>query len=304
VSTRPRQPIGLIGLGAMGQGVARVLLREGFEVLGCDVRAAAREQLAQAGGVPSQHPAELGRRCEVVIILVVNAAQTEQVLFGADGAIAQMQPGTVVLACATTPPEFVVQLGQRLARQGVLMLDAPITGGVAGAAAGSLTVLASGPPEAFAKSEDVLRAISARVCRFGDLHGQGSKAKVINQLLVGVHIAAAAEAMALARHEGLDCAALYEAIRHGAGSSWAFVDRVPRMLEGTFEPQTALDIFVKDLGLVLDTARASVFPTPLAATAYQMYAGASAAGFGQQDDSAVVRIFPGSSSSAKPTLDG
>lgn len=284
--------VGVIGLGAMGLGVAAVLVRHGFEVFGCDVRAGALEKLRQAGGIACDTPAEVGLRCDVVIILVVNASQTEQVLFGNDGALARMRRGSVVIACATTSADFVLGLGQRLTEQEVLLLDAPVTGGVKGAAEGSLTVLASGPPEAFLACEDVLEAISSRVCRFGGAHGLGSKAKMVNQLLVGVHIAAAAEAMALAVREGLDPKVLYEAIRSGAGSSWAFCDRVPRMVEGTFEPETALDIFVKDLGLVLDAARANVFPTPLAATAYQMFVSASAIGYGQQDDSAIIKLFP------------
>jgi len=292
--------VGLIGLGAMGRGVARNLLRKGFEVHGCDLRREARESFAQDGGRALETPAQVGSDCDALIVLVVNAEQCEAVLFGPDGAAATLRPGCVVIASATMPPAFVARLGERLAALEVLMLDAPVTGGVTGAAQGLLTMLTAGPEAAYAACDDVLAAISSRVFRFGAAHGLGSKAKVINQLLVGVQIAAAAEAMALGLRQGVDPALLYEAIKSGAANSWAFSDRVPRMIQGDAPAQTALDIFVKDLGLVLDTARASTFPTPLASTAYQMFATAAAAGLGRADDSAVIRIFPGIELAAAP----
>lgn len=170
-----------------------------------------------------------------------------------------------------------------------------MTGGVTGAAEGTLTVLCSGSDRAHAACADVLDAISARVYRFGAAPGLGSQVKVINQLLVGVHIAAAAEAMALGMRQGVDPQLLYEAIRSGAGNSWAFSDRAPRMFAGDGNTHTALDIFVKDLGLVLEAARDASFPTPLAAAAHRLFASASAAGLGRADDSAVIRVFPATS---------
>lgn len=287
-----QKTVGVIGLGAMGQGIATVLLRKGFEVIGCDIQPQARERLAEAGGTACEQPEDVGRRCTALIVFVVNAAQTEEVLFGAHGAAAHMKAGSVVIVCSTTQANFITRLGQRLAGLNLLLLDTPVTGGIVGANEGTLTALASGPEDAFQAAEGVLRAFSSRIYRFGAAHGQGTKAKIVNQLLVGVHIAAAAEAMAFAQREGLDPDQLYDAIRHGAGNSWAFGDRVPRMVAGSFDRQTALDIFVKDLALVLETARSSVSPTPLAATAYQMFATASASGWGQLDDSAVIKIFP------------
>jgi putative dehydrogenase len=199
----------------------------------------------------------------------------------------------VVIASATAPPAAVKALGDRLAAQGILLLDAPVTGGVSGAAHASLSLLTAGPEAAYTACGDVLAAISSKVYRCGAEHGQGSKVKVINQLLVGVQIAAAAEAMALGLREGVDPALLYEVITHGAGHSWAFADRVPRVLSGDYAAVTALDIFVKDLGLVLDTARASAFPLPLASAAYQMFASAASAGLGRDDDISVIKTFPG-----------
>ncbi|KAF1059632.1 L-threonate dehydrogenase [Burkholderia gladioli] len=285
--------VGVIGLGAMGLGVARSLLRAGFRVHACDLREDVLAAFAAEGGVPCATPAELGARCEVLITLVVNAAQTEAVLFGEQGAVPAMRAGSVVISSATVAPDFAVQLGARVEAAGLLMLDAPVSGGAARAASGEMTVMSSGPAEAYAACEDVLAAIAGKVYRLGAEHGAGSKVKIINQLLAGVHIAAAAEAMALGLREGVDADALYEVITHSAGNSWMFENRVPHILNGDYTPLSAVDIFVKDLGLVLDTARRSKFPLPLSATAHQMFMSASSAGHGGEDDSAVIKTFPG-----------
>ncbi|MGN4075229.1 L-threonate dehydrogenase [Burkholderia gladioli] len=285
--------VGVIGLGAMGLGVARSLLRAGFRVHACDLREDVLAAFAAEGGVPCATPADLGARCEVLITLVVNAAQTEAVLFGEQGAVPAMRAGSVVISSATVAPDFAVQLGARVEAAGLSMLDAPVSGGAARAASGEMTVMSSGPAEAYAACEDVLAAIAGKVYRLGAEHGAGSKVKIINQLLAGVHIAAAAEAMALGLREGVDADALYEVITHSAGNSWMFENRVPHILDGDYTPLSAVDIFVKDLGLVLDTARRSKFPLPLSATAHQMFMSASSAGHGGEDDSAVIKTFPG-----------
>ncbi|GAB6851834.1 L-threonate dehydrogenase [Paraburkholderia kururiensis] len=285
--------VGVIGLGAMGLGVARSLLRAGFRVHACDVRAHVLEAFAAEGGVACATPADVAAQCDVVITLVVNAAQTETVLFGEHGAVAAMKPGSVVIASATVAPDFAVALGKRIEAAGVQMLDAPVSGGAARAASGEMTMMTSGPATAYAACEDVLAAIAGKVYRLGDAHGAGSKVKIINQLLAGVHIAAAAEAMALGLREGVDPDALYDVITHSAGNSWMFENRVPHILNGDYTPLSAVDIFVKDLGLVLDTARRTKFPLPLSATAHQMFMSASSAGHGGEDDAAVVKTFPG-----------
>ncbi|MDR5754642.1 MULTISPECIES: L-threonate dehydrogenase [unclassified Caballeronia] len=285
--------VGVIGLGAMGLGVARSLLRAGFAVHACDVRAQVLEAFAAEGGIACATPAELGGKCDVVVTVVVNAAQTETVLFGDSGAVSSMKPGGVILACATVSPAFAIDLGKRVEAAGLHLLDAPLSGGAARAASGEMTMMTSGPAAAYAACEDVLDAIAGKVYRLGDAHGAGSKVKIINQLLAGVHIAAAAEAMALGLREGVDPDALYDVITHSAGNSWMFENRVPHILAGDYTPLSAVDIFVKDLGLVLDTARTSKFPLPLSAAAHQMFMMASTAGHGGEDDSAVIKIFPG-----------
>jgi L-threonate 2-dehydrogenase len=289
--------IGLIGLGAMGLGMAQSLRRAGLAPHVFDVRSAQAEAFAREGGTAHQRAADLARACGVVVSVVVNAAQTEALLFGDDahagGVAAAMSPGSVFVMCSTVDPNVSIALEARLAALGIHYLDAPISGGAAKAASGQMTMMTAGRPEAYAAAGTVLDAMAAKVYRLGDRAGAGSKVKIINQLLAGVHIAAAAEAMALGLREGVDAAALYEVITHSAGNSWMFENRMAHVLAGDYTPLSAVDIFVKDLGLVLDTARASKFPLPLASTAHQMFMQASTAGFAKEDDSAVIKIFPG-----------
>ncbi len=292
--------VGVIGLGAMGRGIAHTLRRAGYQVHACDQRTQAVQDFAADGGVGCASPAQLAAACEVVISVVVNAAQTDSVLFGEDGAAAAMTPGSVFVMCSTVDPAWSIALEARLAGLGIHYIDAPISGGAAKAAAGQMTMMTAARPAAYARAGAVLDAMAGKVYRLGQSAGAGSKVKIINQLLAGVHIAAAAEAMALGLREGVDAAALYEVITHSAGNSWMFENRMAHVLAGDYTPLSAVDIFVKDLGLVLDTARASKFPLPLASTAHQMFMQASSAGFAKEDDSAVIKIFPGIELPKKP----
>ena len=285
--------IGVIGLGAMGSGMARSLRRAGYDVHVCDARPGAAADFAREGGVACATPAEVGRACRIVVSVVVNAQQTEAVLFGPEGAATGMAPGSVFVMCSTVDPNWSVAQEARLEALGLLYLDAPISGGAAKAASGEMTMMTAGKPAAYAACGNALDAMAAKVYRLGDRAGNGSKVKIINQLLAGVHIAAAAEAMALGLREGVDAAALYEVITNSAGNSWMFENRMTHVLKADYTPLSAVDIFVKDLGLVLDTARRSKFPLPLSAAAHQMFMMASTAGHGGEDDSAVIKIFPG-----------
>jgi 3-hydroxyisobutyrate dehydrogenase len=283
--------VGVIGLGSMGGGVAKSLLAKKFETHVYDVRVDTMKAFAALGAKAAATPAALGAACGVVVVLVVNAEQTEKVLFGGQGAAASMKKGSVVVSSATLAPDVAEQFGARLDKMGLLMIDAPVSGGAAKAAAGEMTIMASGAPEAFAKCEQVLAAIAAKVYRLGDRPGPGSKVKMINQLLAGVHIAAACEAMALGIRAGADPKTLYEVISNSAGSSWMFQNRVPHILAGDYTPLSAVNIFVKDLGIVLDTAKKFGFPLPLTATAHQLYLAAAAQGHGLEDDASVVKVY-------------
>jgi 3-hydroxyisobutyrate dehydrogenase len=288
-----RLSVGLIGLGAMGNGMAQSLRRAGHAPHVFDVRCDVAQAFARDGGVACTSLTELGAACDVIVSVVVNAAQTESVLFGQDGCASSMKPGSVFVMCSTVDPSWSVALETRLAALGILYIDAPISGGAAKAASGEMTMMTAGKPEAYAIAEPILNAMAVKVYKLGDSAGAGSKVKIINQLLAGVHIAAAAEAMALGLREGVDPEALYEVITHSAGNSWMFENRMAHVLAADYTPLSAVDIFVKDLGLVLDMARASKFPLPLSSTAHQMFMQASTAGFAKEDDSAVIKIFPG-----------
>src|SRR3954465_8247674 len=282
-----------MGLGAMGLGMAQSLRRAGHQVHVHDVRIEVARAFAAESGVACGSPADVASRCEVLVSVVVNAAQTEDVLFGSGGAAAAMRVGSLFVMCSTVAPNWSVAMEGRLAERGLLYLDAPISGGAAKAASGQMTMMTAGSPQAYAKAGGVLDAMAAKVYRLGDRAGNASKVKIINQLLAGVHIAAAAEAMALGLREDVDATVLYEVITHSAGNSWMFENRMAHVLAADYTPLSAVDIFVKDLGLVLDTARASKFPLPLASTAHQMFMQASTAGYAREDDSAVIKIFPG-----------
>ncbi|WP_061930959.1 L-threonate dehydrogenase [Aureimonas sp. AU22] len=284
---------GVVGLGSMGLGMAASLVRAGIETSGFDPNSSAAQAFARQGGRACGSPAEVGAAVDVLFCVVVNAEQAHTALLGEAGAVAAMRPGTVVVQCATCAPDAVRALSQPILAAGLHFIDGPISGGAAKAATGEITVMASGAPEAFAKAGPAFDAVAARVFDLGPEIGAGSQVKLVNQLLAGVHIAAAAEAMAYGISGGCDPKALFEVITASAGNSWMFENRVPHILDDDYAPRSAVDIFVKDLGLVHGSAHARKFPLPLTAQALQMFTQASAMGLGREDDAAVVKIFPG-----------
>jgi 3-hydroxyisobutyrate dehydrogenase len=283
--------IGIVGLGSMGMGMAKCLVKAGFAVAGADIRGEAVAELVAAGGFAAANPAEAARDAAAIIVMVVNAAQVEAVLFGKDGVVSALPRGAIVVQSATVPASIAIAIAARLEATGHQMLDAPVSGGAAGAASGTLTVMGSGPAAAFDALEGALKAVAKKVYRLGERAGIGSTVKTVNQLLAGVHIAAAAEAMALGTRAGADPRALFEVISNSAGASWMFQNRVPHMLEGDYAPKSAVEIFVKDLGVVLDSGRELRFPLPLAAAAHQLFLAAAGAGHGSEDDAAVVKVY-------------
>ena len=281
----------VIGLGSMGFGMAASLLRAGFTVAACDVNPDAVARFSAAGGRGVASPAEAADGAGVVICVVVNAAQTEAVLFGENGAAAAMPEGAVFVSSATMDPAVARRLAARLEATGRHYLDAPMSGGAARAADGALTFLASGSAAAFDAARPALDAMAGTLYELGDAAGQGAAFKMINQLLAGVHIAAACEAMSFAAKQGLDLARVYAVITKSAGNSWMFENRMPHVLDGDYGPKSAVDIFVKDLGIVQDMARVEKYPVPVAAAALQMFLMASGSGMGRDDDSSVARLY-------------
>ena len=283
--------IALIGLGSMGLGMARACLAAGHSVSGFDVNPASVAALTSASGRGANSPADAAQGADIAVIVVVNATQTETVLFGPDGLASVMTAGSVVVSCATMAPDAARALAARCAEQGIHYLDAPMSGGAVRAGTGELTFMASGAPEAFAAARPALDAMAGKVYELGDEAGIGASFKIVNQLLAGVHIAAACEAITFASKLGLDIAKVYEVITASAGNSWMFENRVPHILDGDYSPRSAVNIFTKDLGIVSDIGRAETFPLPIAASALQLFLMTAAAGMGKDDDASPARMI-------------
>ena len=281
----------------MGMGAALNLAGRGHAVSGCEIREAAWAELEAAGGRCVGAPGALPAGLDALIVFVVNAAQAGQALFGDGdgngdgGGLARLAPGGVVLCCTTVSPETARSMAARVVGSGRLFLDAPVSGGAVGARGGSMTVMGSGSPAAFDRAGPVLEAIASKVWRLGDEPGVGSTVKMVNQLLAGVHIAVAGEAMALGIRAGADPQTLFDVISSSAGSSWMWQNRMPHVLQGDDTPHSAVNIFVKDLGIVLDQARALTFPLPMASAAHQLFLAAAASGQGTRDDAFVIRVW-------------
>lgn len=286
--------VAVVGLGAMGMGVALSCINAGLDTYGIDLDDKLLEKLSVSGakGV-GKNAGDFADKLNAVVLLVVNAKQVNQVLFGENGLAKQLKPGTAVMVSSTISAQDSKEISQKLTNLGLLMLDAPVSGGAAKAAIGEMTVMAAGSKESFAALQPVLDATASKVYNIGEEIGLGATVKIIHQLLAGVHIAAGAEAMALAAKAGIPLDLMYDVVTHAAGNSWMFENRMKHVVEGDYSPLSMVDIFVKDLGLVNDTAKSLKFPLHLASTAYSMFTEASNAGYGKQDDSAVIKIFSG-----------
>lgn len=282
--------VAVIGLGSMGYGMARSLVRAGHRTWGADLVAAQAERFRAEGGQPGA-PADVAGGLDAVVVVVLNATQTEAALFGDAGLVPRLRPGAVVVACATVAPDFARTMEARCRGAGVLYLDAPISGGSVRAAEGRLSVMASGTPEAFAAARPVLDATAETVFELGDAAGAGSAMKAVNQLLAGVHIAAMAEALTFGLTQGVDPARFVEVISQCAGTSWMLENRAPHVVAGDYAPRSAVDIWPKDLGIVLDIARGAKFAAPLTAAALQQFLAASGSGLGREDDAAVAKVY-------------
>lgn len=282
--------IGFIGLGAMGLPMARNLLARGMAVRGFDTRENAVKAVAVEGGTPASSAAEAADGADLLLLMVVNAEQARQVLF-AGGALEAMAPGGIVVLMATCAPGAAEALAARVLAAGRRFLDAPVSGGVAGATGATLTIMAAGPAETFAAAKPVLDALGDKVFHVGERPGQGAVVKTVNQLLCGVHIAVAAEALSLAEKVGVDLNVILDITGGSAASSWMLRDRGPRMLEPEPRVASAVDIFVKDLGIVLEAGRDTRVALPLAAAAHQLFLAASGRGEGAADDSQVIRTY-------------
>lgn len=292
--------IAFVGLGAMGAPMAENLVKRQFRVTGFDMRDSAREALIAAGGHAAESAAAAATGAEALVLMVVNAAQARAVLFEG-GALEALVPGAVVILMATCPPGEVEAIATQVTASGRRFVDAPVSGGVVGARSATLSIMVGAPDDSFAVAKPILDAMGDKVFHVGQSAGQGATVKTVNQLLCGVHIAVAAEALSLAEKAGIDGRVLFEIMGGSAASSWMLKDRGPRMHEAEPTVSSAVDIFVKDLSIVLDAGRAARTALPLAAAAHQMFLAASGLGHGGRDDSQVVRAYR--ALNAKPAND-
>jgi 3-hydroxyisobutyrate dehydrogenase-like beta-hydroxyacid dehydrogenase len=285
-----QQTVAVFGLGSMGYGMASSCLNAGFTTFGIDITDKPMEQFRAEGGSTGNvhdHLSEL----DAVLVVVLNAAQTEAVLFGENGIAPSLKKGTVVLACATVPPEFAKDMENRCANHDVLYLDAPISGGAAKAASGELSIMASGSPSAFTSAKPVLDAISATVFELGDVAGAGSAMKAVNQLLAGVHIATMAEALTFGMTQGVTPEKFVDVISQCAGTSWMLENRAPHIANGDYTPLSQINIWPKDLGIVLDVAKSAGFSAPITSAALQQYMVAVGMGLGKEDDASIAKVY-------------
>lgn len=285
-----KQKTAVVGLGSMGFGMAQSLVRAGHVVWGQDLDAARMAALQAEGGAEGT-VAQAAPGLDALVVVVLNGAQMEDVLFGPDGLAPKMRPQAVVLGCATVSPELARGLAGRCAALGLHYLDAPISGGAAKAAGGQLTVMASGTAEAFAAARPALGAMAQTVFELGDEAGAGSAMKAVNQMLAGIHIAAMAEALTFGMTQGVAPETFLKVISRSAGNSWMLENRAPHVIDGDYTPRSSVNIWPKDLGIVLEIARGAGFPAPLAEAALARFREAAKQGLGQEDDAAVAKVY-------------
>ncbi|MFK7944947.1 MAG: L-threonate dehydrogenase [Paracoccaceae bacterium] len=281
------QNIAVFGLGSMGYGIAQSVLRAGHATWGMDINPDAVSRFQSEGG--QADPVDAGK-LDTVVVVVLNAAQTESVLFGDNGVVPGMKPGACVIACATVPPDFARDMAARCGERGVHYLDAPISGGSVKAAQGKLSVMAGGSASDFAAARPALDAMAETVFELGEI-GAGSAMKAVNQLLAGVHIATMAEALTFGMTQGVTPEKFVEVISQCAGTSWMLENRAPHIVAGDYTPHSAVNIWLKDLGIVLDIAKGAQFSAPVTAAALQQFVAAAGQGLGREDDSAVAKVY-------------
>jgi L-threonate 2-dehydrogenase len=279
--------IGIVGIGNMGLAMALRLRERGHAVAVRDLDAAREATAAAAGAVVCPTPAALARRCALLIVAVVDGAQTHELLFGADGAADALAPGGCVMLCPTIAPDDVEAAARGLAARGLACIDAPMSGGPARARDGSMSLMLACDDAVWTRWEPVLADLAAHRFRVGTRPGDGARTKLVNNLLAAINLAGAAEAMRLAERLGLDAARTLDVIERSSGQSWIGSDRARRVLAGDAAPRAHMRLLAKDSALALDAARGAALALPLGAQAAEAFAAACRAGLADADDSAL-----------------
>jgi 3-hydroxyisobutyrate dehydrogenase len=282
--------VGVIGTGAMGGGVVQSLVRTGLSTFARDIDPRAQARAVDGGARGCASAAELAASCDAIVVLVVDAAQVETVLFAEDGVAGAAAPGTIVCVSSTVDPQVPPSLVARLSDSGIALLDAPVSGGPAKAADGTMTMMLSGDPAASARAKPMLARITGRLFALGPRAGDASTFKIVNNLLAGVHLAAAAEAIAIAHAAGIDVRTLADVVGASSGASWMFADRVPRALADDLQPpRAAAKILTKDVNIAADVAARLGVDAPLTRAALAAYVDAVTAGLGEDDDAVLIQ---------------
>ncbi len=295
MSAPPDAPgaVGLVGVGNMGGAMAENLLARGWRVRVCDLDAAKVQRLKEKGAEPSANPSDIAIKNDVTIVCVVDAAQTEDVLFGPHGLAHGARAGHTVLLCPTIAPEDVERFAARLAAHGIHTLDAPMSGGPARAREGRMSLMVAGAQPVVAAQHGLLHALADPVFLVGERVGDGARTKLVNNLLAGILLVGAAEALALAERLGLDAARTLDVIERSSGQSWIGTDRMRRALAGDTAPRAHVTLLAKDTRLAVAAAHAAGFTGPLGPAATAVFARALAAGLAEQDDSALLQLLRG-----------
>jgi len=291
MSTAGPDPVGIVGVGNMGGGMAARLLAQGWRVQVCDIDPAKVQDLERFGAVARATPAQCAMDVVALIVCVVDASQTEEVLFGASGAAGALGPGRTVLLCPTIAPADVEALARRLAQRGIAAIDMPMSGGPARARDGSMSLMVACEDDLFERHRALIETLSSKVFRVGQRPGDGARTKLVNNLLAGINLAGAAEAIALAQRLGLDPARTLDVIEQSSGQSWIGSDRMRRAIAGDYEPRAHVTLLHKDTRLALEAARAAGFEGPLGPAAHGVFDAAVRAGLGGLDDGALLRLL-------------
>jgi 3-hydroxyisobutyrate dehydrogenase len=289
--TRPRGTVGIVGAGNMGGAMATRLLASGWTVRVRDLDASKVAALRAQGAQPASSPAEAAAGSSALVVCVVDAGQCDEVLFGADGAAGALAPGAPVLLCPTIAPADAERLAQALAAIGLKPVDAPMSGGPARARDGSMSLMLACSDDAYQAARPLLDALSGRQFRVGTRPGDGARTKLVNNLLAGINLVGAAEAIAMAARLGLDPARTLDVIEQSSGQSWIGSDRMRRAIAGDWEPRAHLTLLQKDTRLAVEAAAAAGFHGPLGATARDTFERAARAGLADLDDAAILRLL-------------
>ncbi len=287
--------VGFIGLGIMGQPMARNLLRAGFPLVVATrtpgkAASFAAENAALGRVRAAETPAQVAAACDLIITMVTDTPDVVAVAYGDDGIFSAAKPGTIVIDMSTISPSVTRDLATKASKQGLYWLDAPVSGGEKGAIEGTLTIMVGGVPEAVVKAKPVLDAMGKRITHFG-LAGNGQAAKLCNQIMVAVNLLAVCETLTFARKAGLDLSLVHQALTGGAANSWSLEVLGKKMIDRDFKPAFMVKLQQKDLRLVLDAATGNHTPLPAASLAHQLFAAIEAEGRGADGTQSLVRVF-------------